>query len=59
MAKRGKLPTYDPKVDGHVFRWIIRAAAEVRAERQAEHQIDRIRFREIRERWVPREPDEH
>lgn len=33
------MPTYDPTRDGNRFEWIIRAAAEVRAERVAERAV--------------------
>jgi hypothetical protein len=30
------MPTYNPKRDGNPFEWLLRAAAQVRAERVAE-----------------------
>jgi hypothetical protein len=54
-AKPSKFPVHDQKRDGSPFPWIIRVAAELRAHRQAADSIDRVRFREARMRWVPRD----
>lgn len=34
-TKPRKLPDYDPERDGHVFRWILRAAQHVREQQQS------------------------
>jgi hypothetical protein len=58
-TKPRKFPEHDQKRDGSPFPWIIKVAAQIRAERQAERVVQRVKVREAGLRWVPREPDEH
>ena len=42
-AERQPMPVYDARRDGHPYRWILRAADEVRLRRLKERQAEYLR----------------
>jgi hypothetical protein len=53
-----RLPQYDPKRDGHVFQWILRAAAQVREQVREQRRLQLGReypvLVEARRKYLPR-----
>jgi hypothetical protein len=53
-----KPPAYDPKRDGPVFPWILRAAVQVREARREQREREYVKIVERRLQWLPKRQED-